>query len=79
MIVKLSPKKKAPIKPYDDDDVIVLSDWKIYGVPVLSFLSVLFHQISKIKFIEIDWISFNIMFDVMSCYFENNGVPLAGY
>lgn len=26
MIVKLSPKKKAPIKPYDDDDVIVLSD-----------------------------------------------------
>lgn len=25
-IVKLSPKRKAPIKPYDDDDVIVLSD-----------------------------------------------------
>jgi hypothetical protein len=25
-IVKLSPKRRAPIKPYDDDDVIVLSD-----------------------------------------------------
>lgn len=26
IIVKSSPKRKAPIKPYDDDDVIVLSD-----------------------------------------------------
>ncbi|EFX84244.1 hypothetical protein DAPPUDRAFT_315069 [Daphnia pulex] len=26
IIVKLSPKRRAPIKPYDDDDVIVLSD-----------------------------------------------------